>query len=55
MKIILGALIGGGIGFGMNYLCKLTGGACPLMSNPIASVIIWGVVGAMVGAGIMMK
>ncbi|MBD3295806.1 MAG: hypothetical protein GF392_00375 [Candidatus Omnitrophica bacterium] len=49
-KITAGAAAGALTGFGANYLCKLTGGACPLMSNMIMSVIIWALLGAAVGA-----
>lgn len=49
-KITAGVAAGALIGFGASYLCKLTGGACPLMSNMIMSVIIWALLGAAVGA-----
>jgi F0F1-type ATP synthase assembly protein I len=52
MKIILGVVIGGIVGFGISYLVKCTSGACPLTSNPIISTIIGAVLGAMVAAGL---
>ena len=50
IKIIIGAVIGGLIGLGANYLCMLTGGACPLMSNRIVAVIAWTLIGTAFGA-----
>lgn len=51
MKIVLGVIIGGAIGFGIGYFGKCTSGACPLTSNPIISTII----GAVIGFIIAMK
>ena len=44
--MIIGALIGGGIGFGIGYL-----GKCPLTGNPIVSTIFGAVLGALIAAG----
>ncbi len=55
MKILIGAVVGALVGLGLNHLCKLTGGSCPLMGNIITSVIIWSVIGAIAGAGLMIK
>jgi uncharacterized membrane protein YedE/YeeE len=51
MKIILGIVIGGVIGFGIGYFGKCTSGACPLTSNPIISTAIGAMIGAMLTAG----
>jgi len=51
MKMILGIVIGGAIGFGIGYFGKCTSGACPLTSNPVISTIIGVVIGAMIAAG----
>jgi hypothetical protein len=48
MKIVLGILIGGAIGFGIGYFGKCTTGACPLTSNPVISTIIGALMGAMI-------
>ena len=40
MKVVLGVLIGGGIGFGIGYFGKCASGMCPLTSNPYVSTII---------------
>lgn len=47
MKMLLGAVIGGAIGFGIGYFGKCTSGACPLTSNPIISTIIGAAMGLM--------
>jgi len=51
MRIIIGAIIGGSIGFLVGYLGKCTSGTCPLTSNPIISTIIGAVSGALITAG----
>ncbi len=48
MKMLLGAIIGGAIGFGIGYFGKCTSGACSLTSNPIISTIIGVLIGIMV-------
>ena len=40
MKVILGVLIGGSIGFAIGYFGKCASGVCPLTSNPVISTII---------------
>jgi uncharacterized membrane protein YedE/YeeE len=49
MKMLLGLVIGGVIGFGIGYLGKCTSGACPLTSNPIVSTIIGALIGLIIG------
>jgi len=51
MRIIIGALIGGSIGFLVGYLGKCTSGTCLLTGNPIISTIIGAVLGALIAAG----
>ena len=46
----MGAAIGGLIGLGANYLCVLTGGACPLMDNKVVAVVLWALIGGVFGA-----
>lgn len=55
LKILSGIAIGALLGLGGNYLCKLTGGACPLMSNKIISIALWAFIGGMVGASLAFK
>lgn len=47
MKMMLGVIIGGAIGFGIGYFGKCASGACPLTSNPVISTIIGAVIGLM--------
>ena len=54
-KILLGIAIGALIGLGGNYLCKLTGGACPLLSNKIVSIALWALIGGVVGVSLTFK
>jgi uncharacterized protein DUF6132 len=51
MKVILGVIIGGGIGFAIGYFGKCASGTCPLTSNPIISTIIGAVLGAVLVVG----
>jgi hypothetical protein len=51
MRIILGAVIGGSIGFAIGYFGKCASGTCPLTGNPIISTIIGILLGALVAAG----
>jgi len=51
MKVFLGVMIGGGIGFIIGYFGKCASGVCPLTSNPIISAVIGAVVGAIIAAG----
>ena len=49
IRTIIGAIVGALIGLGGNYLCMLTGGACPLMNNKIVAIVLWTLIGAMFG------
>jgi len=50
MKVIIGAVVGGIVGFAIGYFGKCSSGMCPLTSNPIISTII----GIFFGVVIMM-
>ncbi len=47
MKVLIGAVIGGIIGFAVGYFGKCASGACPLTSNPIISTLVGSAIGAM--------
>ncbi|MFC1666377.1 DUF6132 family protein [Candidatus Omnitrophota bacterium] len=47
MKIVLGVVIGGTIGFLIGHFGKCASGACPLTSNPIISTLIGASLGLM--------
>ena len=51
MRIMIGLLIGGCIGFGVGYIGKCASGTCPLTSNPILSTVIGALIGALMTAG----
>ncbi len=51
MKLIIGIIIGGVIGFTIGYLGKCASGMCPLTSNPVVSTIIGALFGAMITMG----
>lgn len=48
LKFIIGAVIGGAVGFAIGYFGKCSTGACPLTSNPIVSTVV----GVLIGIGI---
>ena len=45
MKILIGILVGGTIGFSVGYFGKCSSGACPLTSNPWTSMSIGATLG----------
>ena len=50
LKLILCAVIGGGLGFAYYKLVGCSSGACPLTSNPVISTIYGSVVGALLAS-----
>ncbi len=51
MKIILGIIIGGAIGFAMGYFLRCASGICPLTGNPVISTLIGALLGLMIALG----
>lgn len=51
MKIIISALVGGLIGFGVGCLGRCSTGVCPLTSNPYISTVIGAIVGLLITLG----
>jgi len=51
LKVVLGVVIGGGIGFVIGYFGKCSSGACPLTSNPYISTVIGIIIGLMIAIG----
>jgi hypothetical protein len=52
LRIIIGALIGGGLGFAGYKFVGCSTGACPLTSNPFISTFYGMVVGALVAGSL---
>ncbi len=50
LKILIGAVIGGGLGFGWYKLAGCSSGTCPLTSNPFASTLYGMALGALVAS-----
>ncbi|MCI0748352.1 MAG: DUF6132 family protein [Verrucomicrobia subdivision 3 bacterium] len=47
LRIILGVLVGGGLGFAYYKFVGCSSGTCPLTSNPIISTIYGAVLGVL--------
>lgn len=52
LKLILGLVIGGGLGFAYYKFVGCTTGACPLTSHPIISSLYGAAVGALVATSL---
>jgi hypothetical protein len=52
VRIVIGVLVGGGLGFGWYKLVGCSSGACPLTSNPFISTLYGSVVGALVASSL---
>jgi len=50
LRIIIGVILGGGLGFGWYKLVGCSTGTCPLTSNPVISTIFGAVFGALLAA-----
>ena len=46
LRLLLGAVVGGGLGFALYKVVGCSSGACPLTSNPILSTIYGSILGA---------
>ena len=55
IKILIGLIIGALIGLGGNYLCSITGGTCPLLSSRVMSIVLWALIGGMIGPSVAFK
>ncbi len=52
LRILIGAVVGAGLGFGWYKLVGCSTGACPLTSNPYVSTLYGMVLGVMVASSI---
>jgi hypothetical protein len=48
LKIVIGAVVGGGLGFAYYKFIGCSSGACPLTSHPVISSIYGAVLGALI-------
>jgi hypothetical protein len=48
LRIIIGVVVGGGIGFGWYKLVGCSTGACPLTSHPVFTMIYGTVLGVLI-------
>ena len=48
IRIAIGVIVGGGLGFAFYKLVGCASGTCPLASNPFLSTLYGGIVGAVV-------
>lgn len=51
-RLIIGAVVGGGLGFAYYKFVGCSSGTCPLTSNPIVSTIYGMVVGALIASSL---
>ena len=51
LRIILGVLVGGGLGFAYYKFVGCSIGTCPLTSNPVISTIYGAVLGVLLATG----
>ncbi len=50
LRLIIGAIIGGGLGFAYYKFVGCSSGTCPLTSSPVISTIYGVVVGTLIGS-----
>jgi hypothetical protein len=48
LRLLIGVVVGGGLGFAYYKFVGCSSGACPLTSNPIISTLYGSVVGALI-------
>lgn len=52
LRLVIGSLVGGGLGFAYYKLVGCSTGACPLTSHPVISTIYGMVVGALLAGSL---
>lgn len=50
LRLFIGAVVGGGLGFAYYKFVGCSSGACPLTSNPIISTVYGSIVGALLAS-----
>jgi hypothetical protein len=51
-RILIGAVIGAGLGFGWYKLVGCSTGSCPLTSNPVVSSLYGAIMGVLIAASV---
>ncbi|HEY9170686.1 MAG TPA: DUF6132 family protein [Verrucomicrobiae bacterium] len=52
LKLVIGAVVGGGLGFAYYKFIGCSSGACPLTSHPIISTLYGSIVGALLASSL---
>jgi hypothetical protein len=52
LRILIGAVVGAGLGFGWYKLVGCSTGACPLTSHPVVSSIYGAIMGALIATSV---
>jgi hypothetical protein len=52
LRIIIGIIVGGGLGFGYYKFVGCSSGTCPLTSNPVISTIYGAVLGVLLATNL---
>lgn len=50
LRVVIGAVVGGGLGFACYKFVGCSSGACPLTSHPLLSTVYGSIVGALVAS-----
>ena len=51
LRMSIGVAVGAGLGLAIYKFVGCRTGACPLQANPWISMVVWGLMGALVAAG----
>jgi hypothetical protein len=52
LRLLIGAVLGGGLGFAYYRFVGCSTGTCPLTSNPVISTIYGAVLGVFIASGV---
>ena len=52
VRLLLGAIVGGLLGYGVYYFIGCSSGACPITANPWVSILFGVIIGALLSRAI---
>ena len=52
LRVMIGVVVGGGLGFAFYRFVGCSSGACPLTSKPFVSILYGSIIGALVASSI---